>query len=65
MKKSVKDPVCGAEIDLEGCKRRISYRGIIYCFCSPECKSEFEKAPRKYAEKQKAELAPKQFVLAQ
>jgi len=49
-----KDPVCGMEIvpkkaEKEG--RKTSYRGKTYYFDSDECKQQFERDPKRYAEK--------------
>ncbi|MEW6593215.1 MAG: YHS domain-containing protein [Candidatus Hadarchaeota archaeon] len=42
-----KDPVCGMTVD-EKTKLTSSHGGNTYCFCSPACKSQFDKNPEKY-----------------
>jgi len=49
-----KDPVCGIEVSqkkAEKAGRKISYRGKTYYFCSDACRQQFEKDPKRYAEK--------------
>ncbi|MEW5745477.1 MAG: efflux RND transporter periplasmic adaptor subunit [Nitrospirota bacterium] len=48
---SAKDPVCGMYLDegkARAAARQSDYRGATYFFCSPECKLDFEKDPKKY-----------------
>lgn len=48
-----KDPVCGMYVDemkADTSGRKGAYKGQTYFFCSEECKKEFEKDPKKYAE---------------
>lgn len=49
--KAGRDPVCGMNID-EGRSRAAGYvneyQGKSYFFCSPECRNEFVKAPKRY-----------------
>jgi len=45
----VKDPVCGMEIDSQHAAAKTEYEGKIYYFCSPGCKTTFEREPTKYA----------------
>lgn len=50
---AVMDPVCGMYIDEEkagATGRKIEHGGKTYYFCSPECKKEFEAAPREFIE---------------
>ncbi len=42
------DPVCGMEVDPSKAAAKTVYKGKIYYFCSPMCKSEFEKDPEHY-----------------
>jgi len=47
----VMDPVCGMYIDEKKARaagRTIKFGGAEHFFCSPECKQDFEKAPKKY-----------------
>jgi uncharacterized protein len=50
----VRDPVCGMSIDPATAKEHIEYKGATYNFCSPGCRSAFEKDPVRYA----AQLVP-------
>jgi YHS domain-containing protein len=45
-----KDPVCGMEVDEQKAAAKINYQGKTYYFCSPGCKSAFEKEPEKYVQ---------------
>lgn len=49
---TVKDPVCGMNIDSAKAKGRTEHKGKNYYFCSDECKVKFDKDPAKYAEKE-------------
>ena len=44
-----KDLVCGMMVDEKKAKFKSSYEGKNYFFCSPGCKSAFDKNPKKYA----------------
>ena len=44
-----KDPVCGMDVDEKKAAGTAAYKGRAYYFCSAHCKSQFEKAPEKYA----------------
>ena len=46
----VRDPVCGMDIDEVDVPESLQAEsdGRMYYFCSPECKLEFEKTPRKF-----------------
>jgi Cu+-exporting ATPase len=46
---TVKDPVCGMDIDSKKAAATATYNGKTYYFCSPEEKVEFEKNPAKFA----------------
>ena len=48
MANTVKDPVCGMEIDPATAAGSSEYQGQTYYFCSPRCKKSFEKDPEKY-----------------
>lgn len=42
------DPVCGMEVDKETAAGKSEYKGQTYYFCSPGCKTAFDKDPEKY-----------------
>jgi YHS domain-containing protein len=42
------DPVCGMEVNPASAEAQSTYRGVIYYFCSQECKTEFDRSPEKY-----------------
>jgi YHS domain-containing protein len=46
----VTDPVCGMRIDEFEAASKGEYKGKAYYFCSPSCKSTFDKEPARYAE---------------
>ena len=46
-----KDPVCGMNVDEKKAAGKVSHKGKTYYFCSANCKTQFEKAPEKYAAK--------------
>ena len=46
-----KDPVCGMQINEQTAANKSNYHGKTYYFCSPACKSTFDKNPEKYATK--------------
>ncbi len=48
MAEKVKDPVCGMEIEIQQAAAKTEYQGKTYYFCSPGCKTAFEKDPKKY-----------------
>ena len=43
--------VCGNEMSLAGADARCKYQAQDYCFCSKECRDEFQKNPQLYAER--------------
>ncbi len=45
----VKDPVCGMQVDADKAAAKTVYQGKAFQFCSTDCKSAFEKDPKKYA----------------
>ncbi len=45
-----KDPVCGMEVDPSNAAAKTVYKGTIYYFCSPQCKTAFEEKPDFYLE---------------
>lgn len=42
------DPVCGMEVDPKSAAATVEYKGQTYYFCSPGCKTAFQKDPEKY-----------------
>lgn len=48
MATTVKDPVCGMDIDAATAPGKSEYKGQTYYFCSPGCKKSFDKDPEKY-----------------
>lgn len=48
MMAQVKDPVCGMTIESETAKQTSTYQGKTYYFCSPGCKTSFDRDPEKY-----------------
>ena len=52
MANTVKDPVCGMDIDLKTAAGKSEYQGQTYYFCSPGCKKSFDREPEKYVGKQ-------------
>ena len=52
MAATVKDPVCGMEIDPATAAGKSEYKGQTYYFCSMGCKRDFDKDPEKYVGKE-------------
>ena len=48
MANTVRDPVCGMDIDPATAAGKSEYNGQTYYFCSPGCKKDFDKDPQKY-----------------
>ncbi len=48
MATTVKDPVCGMDIDPATATGKSEYKGQRYYFCSLGCKKSFDQAPEKY-----------------
>jgi Cu+-exporting ATPase len=48
METTVKDPVCGMDINPETAAGQSEYEGETYYFCSLGCQRSFEKEPEKY-----------------
>jgi len=46
---SVKDVVCGMDIDSATAAAQSEYNGKTYYFCAPGCKRDFDRDPKKYA----------------
>ena len=47
--KTVRDPVCGMEVDPETGADQSQYQGLTYYFCSPDCHSKFNAHPENFA----------------
>ena len=47
---TVKDPVCGMDVDPHTAKYRAEYSGRTYYFCSAGCRDKFTADPGKYLE---------------
>ncbi len=45
------DPVCGMTVDEKTAKFKSEYKGMMYYFCAPGCKKEFEKNPERFLQK--------------
>ncbi len=43
-----KDPVCGMMVDEKKAKFKSGYEGKSIYFCSPGCKTAFDKNPKKF-----------------
>jgi Cu+-exporting ATPase len=52
---TVKDPVCGMDVDAAAAKYRAEYDGETYYFCSAGCEAKFKADPGKYVH---GEMAP-------
>ncbi len=46
---AAKDPICGMMVDEKRAAGTSTYQGKAYYFCSPGCKSTFDKNPAKFA----------------
>lgn len=49
----MEDPVCGMQVE-EHEAACVDWQGRHYCFCSEECRREFERQPQKYAKQETA-----------
>ena len=46
---SVRDPVCGMEINPQNAAATTAYQGETYYFCRVECQQQFHHSPEHYA----------------
>ena len=46
------DPVCGMPVDESKAAAKTGYAGVMYYFCSTDCRTIFEEDPARYAGKQ-------------
>jgi Cu+-exporting ATPase len=49
---TVKDPVCGMDIDVATAAGKSEHNGQTYYFCSLGCKKSFDENPEKYLGKE-------------
>jgi P-type Cu+ transporter len=42
------DPVCGMQVDEKTAPARSEYKGQMYFFCMPGCKTKFDADPERY-----------------
>jgi len=54
--KTVKDPVCGMDVDPEKTEHHSTYHGSMFHFCSVSCKGKFEADPAAYAHPEKKQI---------
>ncbi len=45
---SVRDPVCGMEINPQNAVATTGYQGQTFYFCTAECQEHFEQSPERY-----------------
>jgi len=45
-----KDLVCGMEVDEKAAAAKLSFNGKTFYFCSENCKKEFERNSKKFAQ---------------
>ncbi|MFQ5887462.1 MAG: YHS domain-containing protein [Candidatus Hydrothermarchaeales archaeon] len=50
------DPVCNMDVDEKTAEHKTEYKGEIYYFCAPGCKTAFEEDPEKYLKGEKAAM---------
>lgn len=43
-----KDPVCGMTVEERGAKFTSAHDGVVFYFCSAECKRTFDSDPHRY-----------------
>lgn len=48
MANTVRDPVCGMDVDPAAAAGKSEYKGQTYYFCSAGCKKAFDKEPEKF-----------------
>jgi len=54
MDTSIKDPVCGMELEPDTAEYTVDYDGRTYYFCSADCLEAFEDSPEEYAADEQA-----------
>lgn len=55
---TVKDPVCGMDVDPATAKHKTEHAGSTYYFCSASCRTKFEAEPAKYLAPPKQNVPP-------
>ena len=45
---SVRDPVCGMQIDPTDAAATTAYQGQVFYFCRTECQQQFDQNPQQY-----------------
>jgi heavy metal translocating P-type ATPase len=55
---TVKDPVCGMDVDPANSEHHVEYDGSTYHFCSVHCQTKFEANPAQYTGPQPAATTP-------
>jgi Cu+-exporting ATPase len=55
---TVKDPVCGMDVDPHTAKHRAEHAGRTYYFCSEGCRTKFMASPARYLSPEEAKPAP-------
>ena len=48
---SVKDPVCGMDVEAATADGRTEHKGQTYYFCGSKCKENFDRNPEQYLSK--------------
>jgi Cu+-exporting ATPase len=51
---TVKDPVCGMDIEAANAAGHSEHKGTTYHFCGSKCKEKFDQNPEQYVTKAKA-----------
>lgn len=62
-RQTIKDPVCGMDVDPATAKHKLDYGGKTYYFCSASCRVKFQSDPEPYL-RPKPATAPMQFAPA-
>lgn len=57
MANTLRDPICGMDVDPNTAAGHSEYKGTTYYFCSPGCKKSFDKEPERYVAKSEGEPA--------
>jgi YHS domain-containing protein len=52
------DPVCGMEVDPDTAAGESEFQGQTFYFCSPGCKSAFDRDPEQYINRAQGPGAP-------
>lgn len=45
---TVKDPVCGMDVEMATSSGRTQHKGQTYYFCGSKCKATFDRNPERY-----------------